>query len=209
VFGRRSDQAEPEVQEHTGSGKGRPTPKRKLAEAARKQPLVPTSRGAGSKGRLGKPAKGATKEEKQAARTAARAERIRSRELMMSGDERYLPMRDKGQVRRYVRDVVDSRWNLGELLLPVMLVVVLLSWFGAALKSPGVTTGIFGLVYLMIAVAIVDAWLMTRRTKKQIIARFGENAYVRGTGMYGVMRAFQLRRTRIPRAAIKRGEQPR
>jgi len=40
-------------------------------------------------------------------------------------------------------------------------------------------------------------------------ARFGENAYVRGTGMYGVMRAFQLRRTRIPRAAIKRGEQPR
>lgn len=197
------------MQEHTGSGKGRPTPKRKLAEAARKQPLVPTSRGAGSKGKLGKPAKGATKEEKQAARTAARAERIRSRELMMSGDERYLPMRDKGPVRRYVRDVVDSRWNLGELLLPVMLVVVLLSWFGAALKSPGVTTGIFGLVYLMIAVAIVDAWLMTRRTKKQIIARFGENAYVRGTGMYGVMRAFQLRRTRIPRAAIKRGEQPR
>jgi hypothetical protein len=209
VFGRRSDQAAPEVHEPTGSGKGRPTPKRKLAEAARKQPLVPTSRGGGSKGKLGRPAKGATKADKQAVRQAARAERVRSRELMMSGDERYLPARDKGPVRRYVRDVVDSRWNLGELLLPVMLVVVLLSWFGAALKSPGVTTSIFGIVYVMIFVAIIDAFLLTRRTKKRILERFGESAYARGTGMYGVMRAFQLRRTRIPRPAIKRGEQPR
>jgi hypothetical protein len=209
VFGRRSDQAEPELHEATGAGKGRPTPKRKSAEAARKQPLVPTSRGGGSRGKLGKPAKGATKEEKQAARLAARAERVRSRELMMSGDERYLPARDKGPARRYVRDVVDSRWNLGELLLPVMLLVVLLSWFGAAMKSPGVTTAIFGVVYVMIFVAIIDAILMTRRVKKQIIERFGESAYVRGTAMYGVMRAFQLRRTRIPRPAIKRGEQPR
>lgn len=194
------------MQAPAGSGKGRPTPKRKTAVAARKQPLVPTARGGTSKG---KPGKGATKEEKQAARLAARSERVRSREAMMSGDERYLPVRDKGPVRRYVRDVVDARWNLGELLLPVMLVVVLLSWFGAALKSPGVTTAIFGIVYVMIAVAIVDAWLMTRRTKKGITERFGASAYTRGTGMYGVMRAFQLRRTRIPRPAIKRGEQPR
>lgn len=191
----------------TGQGKGRPTPKRKQVEAARKQPLVPTSRGAGA--RPGKLGKGATKEEKQAARLAARAERVRSREAMMSGDERYLPVRDKGPVRRYVRDVVDSRWNLGELLLPVMLVVVLLSWFGAALKSPGVSTAIFGVVYLMIVVAIIDSWLMVRRTKKAIIERFGESAYGRGTGMYAVMRAFQLRRTRIPRPGIKRGEKPR
>jgi hypothetical protein len=207
VFGRRSDQAtEPQVQAPAGPGKGRPTPKRKQAEAARKQPLVPSSRGAGSKG---KPGKGATKEEKQAARLAARSERIRSRELMMSGDERYLPVRDKGPVRRYVRDVVDARWNVGELLLPVMLVVVLLSWFGAALKSPGVTTAIFGIVYLMIVVAVIDVWLMVRRTKKAIIEKFGPSAYVRGTGMYGVMRAFQLRRTRIPRPGVQRGEKPR
>jgi hypothetical protein len=207
VFGRRSQQAaEPEVQASAGPGKGRPTPKRKQAEAARKQPLVPTSRGGSGKGKLGK---GATKEEKQAARLAARSERIRSRELMMSGDERYLPTRDKGPVRRFVRDSVDSRWNVGELLLPVMLVVVLLSWFGAALNSPGVSTAIFGLVYLMIVVAVVDVFLLTRRTKKAVIERFGAAAYVRGTGMYGVMRAFQLRRTRIPRPAVKRGEQPR
>lgn len=204
MFGRRSPQAaEPEVTAPAGPGKGRPTPKRKAAEAARKQPLVPTSRGAS------RPGKGATKEEKQAARLAARAERIRSREAMMSGDERYLPVRDKGPVRRYVRDVVDSRWNVGELLLPVMLVVVLLSWFGAALKSPGVTTAIFGVVYLMIAVAIIDALLLTRRLKRGVTERFGENAYARGTGMYAVMRAFQLRRTRIPRPGIARGDKPR
>jgi hypothetical protein len=204
VFGRRSQQAaEPEVAAPAGSGKGRPTPKRKQVEAARKQPLVPTSRGSS------RPGKGATKEQKQAARVAARSERVRSRQLMMSGDERYLPARDKGPVRRYVRDVVDSRWNVGELLLPVMLIVVLLSWFGAALKSPGVTTAIFGIVYLMIAVAIVDALFLTRRLKRGVSERFGPDAYARGTGMYAVMRAFQLRRTRIPRPGIGRREQPR
>ena len=204
MFGRRSQEAaKPEVVAPAGPGKGRPTPKRKTAEAARKQPLVPTSRGAS------RPGKGASKEERQAARLAARAERVRSREAMMSGDERYLPARDKGPVRRYVRDVVDSRWNIGELLLPVMLVVVLLSWFGAALKSPGVTTAIFGVVYLMIAVAIVDALLLTRRLKRGVTERFGQNAYARGTGMYAVMRAFQLRRTRIPRPGIARGDEPR
>jgi hypothetical protein len=42
-----------------------------------------------------------------------------------------------------------------------------------------------------------------------VTERFGPDAYARGTGMYAVMRAFQLRRTRIPRPGIGRREQPR
>ena len=36
-------------------------------------------------------------------------------------------MRDKGPVRRFIRDYVDARWNIGEFMLPVMLIVLALS----------------------------------------------------------------------------------
>lgn len=41
----------------------------------------------------------------------------RQREAMASGDERYLPVRDKGPVRRFARDYVDSRWCVAEFFL--------------------------------------------------------------------------------------------
>ena len=34
----------------------------------------------------------------------------KQREALANGDERYLPARDKGPVRRFVRDYVDSRF---------------------------------------------------------------------------------------------------
>ena len=40
-------------------------------------------------------------------------------ERMMAGDERYLLPRDRGKVRAYVRDLVDSRRNVAGILLPI------------------------------------------------------------------------------------------
>lgn len=180
-----------------GEGKGKATPKRRESQAARKQPLVPTGRT--STGR------GASK----ATKAAARAERVRARELMMAGDERYLQPRDQGPVRRLARDTVDARWNLGEFLLPVMLVVVVLSFSGLQTRAPQIFTSIFVLVYAMVISSSLDAFLLTRRLKRQVTERFGADSYERGTTMYAVMRAFQLRRSRIPRPGVKRGEQPR
>lgn len=195
-LGKKSEVAAPPVV--VGDGKGKATPKRSVSQAARKQPLVPTGRGATTTGR------GASK----ATKAAARSERVHSREMMMSGDERYLQARDKGPVRKLARDTVDSRWNVGEFLLPVMLVVVVLSFSGLQTRAPQIFTSIFVLVYAMVIGSSLDAFLLTRRLKRQVGARFGPDAYVRGTTMYAVFRAFQLRRSRIPRPAVKRGERP-
>ena len=43
------------------------------------------------------------------------------REKMMAGEDDYLLPRDKGPVRRFVRDVVDARRNLLGLFMPAAL----------------------------------------------------------------------------------------
>ena len=119
---------------------------------------------------------------------------------MATGDDRHLPPRDKGPVRRYVRDVVDARWSLGEFLLPLMIAVLVLSLFAGSWA-----TFVFLGVYVLILVAIVDVWLLWRRTKPKVLARFGPDTELRGVGMYQAMRAFQMRRTRLPKPQVERG----
>ena len=42
-----------------------------------------------------------------------------------------------------------------------------------------------------------------------VAAKFGyEAASTKGNGMYAAMRAFQMRRSRMPRPQVKRGEYP-
>jgi len=192
VFGRKKQQDETPspVQERPQreGAKNRPTPKRRDQEAARKRPLVQADR----------------KSAKAADRAARRENAQKMREAMMTGDERHLPPRDKGPVRRFVRDSVDARFNLGEWLLPLMLAVLALSLFAAEWA-----TYVFVGVYLLIIAAIVDAVLLWRRTRKKILVRFGEDTPTRGLAMYTVMRCFQIRRTRMPKPMVERGDAPR
>ncbi len=195
MFGRRKSQpasAPASAYVERAGAKNRPTPKRRDQQAARKRPLVPADR------------KAAAAEGRQ----RARLERARQRQAMLSGDEAHLPARDSGPVRRFLRDGVDSRINMGEFLLPVMVVVLLLSFAGSHLKSSSLLLDLFALVYLLILVALVDAALLARRLRRKAAARFGEAAIPRGAAMYTVMRAFQLRRTRLPRPMVKRGQRP-
>lgn len=166
--------------------KNRPTPKRRDQEAANKRPLIVTDR---------KAARGKDKAVRREAMAKQRAG-------MLSGDERYLPVRDKGARRRFIRDSVDARWNVGEFMLPVMLLVLLLSF----IKEAWALMAVFVLVYGLILVAILDAVLMWLRTKKRVIAKFGEAG--KGDAWYAVMRAFQMRRTRMPKPVVARGEHP-
>ncbi|NKY12222.1 DUF3043 domain-containing protein [Cellulomonas hominis] len=174
-----------------GSGKGRPTPKRKVAEAANRRPLVPTDR------------KAAAKE----ARAAQRVERDRQYAAMQTGDEKYLPAKDKGAVRRYVRNYVDARWSLGELFLPVAIVMLLANMI---LTSWNPDVAFLGLVvlYLFIVAMVVDVVIMWRRLRKRLIAKFGDDAIQRGLMMYSVTRVFQIRRARLPKPQVKHGEYP-
>jgi hypothetical protein len=200
VLGRRKT-SQPETpttpEADQGPGKNRPTPKRREVEAARRQPLVPATRKS-----TGKPGSKADKQ-------AAREQRVEARQRMVAGEERYLPARDRGPVRRYARDFVDARWNLGEVLLPVMFLFLILSFVGSGLiKNQQIFGGLLVSTYLLVALSAVDAFWMQRRIKKAVLAKFGDATIVSGLGWYAVMRSFQIRRTRVPRPLVKRGEFP-
>jgi hypothetical protein len=59
------------------------------------------------------------------------------------------------------------------------------------------------LVYALVLAGALDAFMMWRHTKAKIVAKFGE-APPRGSAMYAVMRAFQMRRSRLPRPQVDR-----
>ena len=101
----------------------------------------------------------------------------------------------------YVRDFVDARRSVGEFMLPVMLLVLALTF--VAPKFPAAYTFIFAAVYGLIGLAAIDLYLMWRKLKGQLVTKFGPSQVPRGMAMYAVMRAFQMRRTRMA------GEPPR
>ncbi|HET6969402.1 MAG TPA: DUF3043 domain-containing protein [Ornithinibacter sp.] len=169
--------------------KNRPTPKRKDQEAARRQPLVVADR----------------KQAKKLDRASRNQQLAKTRQAMLTGDDSGLPARDKGPVRRYMRDYIDARRNLAEFMLPVMLVVLALSF----LRTSTILFFVTILTYGILLTAVLDTFVMYRRLRKKLVAKFGEEAArAKGNGMYAAMRAFQLRRSRMPRALVKRGEYP-
>ena len=167
--------------------KGRPTPSRKEAEARNKaRNKVPRTR----------------KEQAEARRMTRGESSSKMREAMKTGDERYLPARDQGPVRRFVRDYVDSRFSFIELLLPVMVVVLVLGWSGsAALASFANAT-----LLAVLLVIVVEVIRMRFRLRKELEQRFPGQPH-NGTTFYAVMRGLQMRFMRMPRAQVKIGQQ--
>ena len=49
---------------------------------------------------------------------------------MKAGEERYLLARDKGPVRRFIRDFVDSRFSFIELMIPLLIVTMVMGYSG-------------------------------------------------------------------------------
>lgn len=179
---------EPETQTPT-VGKGRPTPTRKEAEEARRQAL-----------------KGPTdpKARRKMEREQARLERNAAREALMSGDERALPARDAGPVRKYVRDYVDSRWTLGEFFIPIAIVVLIVG----LLRNPQLQMIISYVWFIMLLLLVVDMTVLLLRLRKQLAAQFPDPAERKGTMFYAGMRALQIRRLRLPPPKVKAGGKP-
>jgi hypothetical protein len=168
--------------------KGRPTPSRNEALAARKKQMkVPMTR----------------KEQVKRERAARDEIRVRQRAALNNGDERYLPARDQGPVRRFTRDFVDRRRNVAEYLLPFLLVVLVLSFVAQGSETGTAIT--FFIYPVMLAGTVVDEVLLARGLKKGLLARFGAES-VKGQTMYAVLRSTQLRRFRLPKPQVKRGE---
>ena len=191
MFGRTKETAvaAPPRPEKVG-GKNRPTPPRSVREAANRRPLVPTDR------------RGAT----AASRSTTRDERMRARNGMLAGEERYLTARDRGPVRRYVRDVVDARHSAGEWFLLFIMALLVIQLLVPNRTVQAVT---MGLLWTGVLLVLLDSLRLSRALRAGITDRFGAAAVEKGVVRYGVMRSLQLRRGRVPRPGVARGASPR
>jgi hypothetical protein len=192
MFGRSTtpDPATPTVDDSAAtSGKGRPTPTRKEAEAARKATLkVPSDP---------KAAKAAMKQRERDARTASRA-------AVAAGDVKNLPARDAGPVRAFARDWVDRRRSIGEVFIPVAVLVLVLGF----VRNPTVTAiTYYAWLVMMIAVAADigwQAWKLNGALKEQ----WPDKADRKGVMFYAGMRSLTIRRLRLPPPRLKAGGAP-
>ena len=168
-------------------GKGRPTPTRREAEAAaRARAKVPRTR----------------KEIAKAQRAARVESSQRVRSAMKSGDERYFLARDKGPVRSFIRDFVDSRFTFIELMIPLLVLTMALGYSGNPTLASMGNTILLGTMLLV----VVDLLFMRRRLRRELARRFPDES-TKGTTYYAVMRSLQMKFMRLPKAKVKIGQQ--
>lgn len=179
----------PSPTDGTPTGKGRPTPTRKEAEAARRE-----------RARAGM--------DKKAAQKLMREKRAESnrrmREGMKTGEEKYLPARDQGPVRRAVRDWVDARVSVAEFLLPLLLLILVLQATGSK-QLVQLSSQLWAVTILLL---LVDTVWIRFRLQRLLRERFPDES-LRGTTFYALTRMLQLRFMRLPKPNVKVGGRPR
>ncbi|WP_244971518.1 DUF3043 domain-containing protein [Paramicrobacterium chengjingii] len=168
--------------------KGTPTPKRSNQVAANKRPLVPNDR----------------KEARKRGREQMAVQRERARVGMANGEERYLPERDRGPQKRFIRDWIDSRTSLSEFMLPFMFLVIVATF----IPFPQIQVyGMFAL-WVFFFIMVIECVLAGLRIRKNLREKFGESRVERGVRWYAAMRMIQMRKLRLPKPQVARGEQP-
>jgi hypothetical protein len=166
-------------------GKQGPTPTRKEAEAARKKALKPAV---------------TRKEQLQREREARKQIRQRQQDALRSGEEKYLPLRDRGPIKRFARDYVDRRRLVAEYLLPVLLLTFIMTMFPNPWASIGMLTWMTATV-----VTVIEEVILVRALKKELAKRFPGQS-TKGVTLYTILRTTQLRRFRLPHPQVKRFE---
>lgn len=182
--------------------KGRPTPKR---DTGRRGPVAPPPLTAAAARARRKSLAGPklSRAERRELRSSRHAIRVEQRQRMMAGDEAHMLARDRGPLRRYVRDVVDARRNLLGLFIPSAFVLLFLTMAMPLAVQRYVS---LGLLLLMVAMA-VDAVILGRLVSRLVDEKFPENTEARWRlSLYAAGRASQLRRMRAPRPQVNRGD---
>ncbi|MFR9674857.1 DUF3043 domain-containing protein [Streptomyces sp. TR06-5] len=181
-------EAEPRKNHDPEAPKGRPTPKRSDAQAQRRMLAKPPAN---------------RREAAKRSREARRADMARQRQALAGGDERYLPARDQGPVRRFARDFVDARWAVAEFFLPIAVVILILS----IVDSARFQSIAFVLWVGVIGMIAVDSIGMAVRLRKALTTRFPDENR-RGALFYAFTRSLQMRRMRLPKPQVARGRHP-
>jgi Protein of unknown function (DUF3043) len=200
-----SDAQSTAAQARTTAPKGKPTPKR--SEAARRRgPVAPAPMTAAEARRRRKEIGGPklTRDERKSERLARRADMSERREKMMAGEDAYLLPRDKGPVRRFVRDVVDSRRNVLGLFMPAALGLL---FFMLALPSLLAGPILSYAMLVLVAIMVIDGFIVGRKVNRLVDEKFPDNTESGWKlGFYAASRASQVRRMRAPRPQVNRGD---
>jgi hypothetical protein len=181
--------------------KGRPTPKRNEARrTAKKGPVAPAPMTA-SEARARRKSLAGPKLSREERKAANRARMTDRRAKMMAGDEAYLLPRDQGPIKRYVRDMVDSRRNLLGLFMPATLFLMF-----AMFTTPQLQLYVSPAMLVLMFVMTFDGLILGRKVTKAVDAKFPDNTESRWKlGIYAAGRASQMRRLRTPRPQVDRG----
>lgn len=156
--------------------KDRPTPTRREAEAAKLARLHPEL------------------DPKKA--------KVMNREAQADARRNQLAAVENTPARVLLRNVIDTRFNVGEIALPVMMGVLVLLFIPQLQTLAEITVyAMWGLVALI----AVDGVLMWRKFKRLAAERIPGQS-LKGLGFYGWNRQMSFRRWRQPAPVVKRGE---
>ncbi|MCV7168380.1 DUF3043 domain-containing protein [Mycobacterium manitobense] len=192
-----------DTQPRTTAPKGRPTPKRDAGR--RRGPVAPAPLTAAEARRRRKEMRGPklSREERKVEKVRRRSQMSERRERMMAGEDAYLLPRDKGPVRRYVRDVVDSRRNVLGLFMPAALALIFVM---LSIPAPSVQQVVSYVMMGLVLVMVLDGVLLGRKVNRLADEKFAGNTETGWKlGFYAASRASQLRRMRAPRPQVARG----
>ena len=178
------DSSQPE-RDGAAAGKKGPTPKRRDREAANFRPLVPEDR----------------KEARRQAQAKVRTEQAKARAGMAAGDDRYLRPGERGPQKRFLRDYIDSRFTLGELLIPAMFLVIF-----ATMLPQGMNASVYAMIaiWVFLALCIGEGVLHGVTARRKVLAVVGPERTEKGFVMQALSRSMQMRFLRMPRAQVKR-----
>lgn len=183
------------------TGKGRPTPKRRDAVAKRRGPVAPAPMTA-KEARARRKANRGTKEERKQAAAERRTDAADRRARMLAGEDKYLLPRDKGPVRAYVRDLVDSRRHLVGLFMPLALLLIL-----AMFLNPVIQQYVTLAMFVMMAFMVAEGLILGRRINNRVRERFPDTPDGGARlGWYAFVRASQLRKMRAPKPRVSPGD---
>ena len=121
---------------------------------------------------------------------------------MKAGDERYYLPRDKGPVRRFVRDFVDSRFSFIELMVPLLVVTMVLGYSGSTRLAAIGNMMLMGTILLVVG----DMLFLRFRLRRELARRFPDEP-TQGPTYYAITRALQMRFMRLPKSKVKIGQQ--
>jgi len=171
--------------QQSAQGKGRPTPKRRDAEAARKSKITPPKD---------------RKEAKQRMREERSKERKQVDAALKSGDERHYPPRDQGKPKALARNWIDGRRNVAEFLWPVVIAALI----GLLIRIPtlqSVSTIVLTVFYVVVTVDTARSLFGLRSALAKHLP--GEDR--RGVLPYAFARSIQSRRRRRPSPQVDLG----